>query len=78
MGLPYSQAAGLFTIIFYCVVTATGEAMQKITPPRRAGKIFAGYFLGQEGAGTKYYNADGTSAQNWDLDVDTTLYAKWE
>ena len=59
-------------------VTATyGAAMPSATMPTKAGYTFAGYFDATTG-GTKYYNADGTSAANWDKDSATTLYAQWE
>ena len=58
-------------------VTATYDAeMPKITPPTRTGYTFNGYFDAQSG-GTKYYKADGTSAQKWDKTSNTTLYAQW-
>ncbi len=60
-------------------VTATyNSAMPKIGYPIRYGYTFHGYYTGKNGSGTKYYNADGTSARNCDLYVDTTLYAYWE
>lgn len=59
-------------------VTATyGQSMPTITPPTRAGYDFQGYFTATSG-GTKYYNADGTSAKNWDKTSTATLYAQWE
>jgi len=60
-------------------VTATyGAAMPTIAAPTRDGYIFAGYFDGENGEGTQYYKADGTSARNWDKkDAEVTLYAKW-
>jgi len=46
--------------------------------PTRAGYSFSGFFDAASG-GKKYYNADGTSANNWDKDSATaTLYAQWE
>ena len=59
-------------------VTATkGSAMPTISSlPTRAGYTFAGYYSATSG-GTKYYNANGTSAKNWDKDANTTLYAQW-
>ena len=63
--------------------TATyGSAMTTITPPTRAGYTFDGYWdaeTGNDGSGNKYYNANGTSAANWNRDTEsaTTLYAKW-
>ena len=60
-------------------VTATyGSAMPSATMPTRTGYTFKGYYTSTGGSGTKYYNADGTSAKNWDLtDSSKTLYAYW-
>jgi len=58
-------------------VTATYDAaMPSMTVPTRAGYTFEGYFDATSG-GTKYYNADGTSAKNWNKAANTTLYARW-
>lgn len=58
-------------------VTATyGAAMPTATMPTRIGYTFNGYFTATSG-GTKYYNADGSSAKNWDKNTATTLYAQW-
>ena len=57
------------------------SAMPSITAPTRTGYNFDGYYdseLDNNGTGTKYYNADGSSARNWDKeDASVTLYAKW-
>lgn len=59
-------------------VTATfGEDMPAATMPTREGYTFAGYYDAIEG-GTKYYNADGTSASTFDKTENTTLYAHWD
>ena len=60
-------------------VTATYDAAMPVaTMPTRDNYTFNGYFTGTEGSGTKYYNADGTSAKNWDIeDATKTLYAHW-
>ena len=39
--------------------------------------LFNGYYTETNGSGTKYYNADGTSARTWNKANNTTLYAKW-
>jgi len=52
-------------------------AMPSITPPSWTGHIFGGYFTETNGGGTKYYNADGSSAKDCDLNTATTLYAQW-
>ena len=59
-------------------VTATyGAAMPSATMPTKGAYTFLGYFDAQTD-GVKYYNADGTSAANWDKTANTTLYAQWE
>lgn len=56
-----------------------GEPMPDFgaTVPVKEGASFTGYFDAQTG-GTKYYNADLSSAKSWDKREDTTLYAQWE
>lgn len=52
------------------------QAMPTITPPTAAdGYCFMGYWDGEEGTGTKYYNANGTSAHAWNKTSGGTLYA---
>ncbi len=59
-------------------VTATYDAaMPSATMPTRRGYTFGGYYSGTGGTGTKYYNADGTSARASDFESATTLYARW-
>ena len=59
-------------------VTATyGSHLPAITVPTKTGYTFEGYFTGTNGSGTQYYFADGTSVMFSDLEVATTLYAKW-
>ena len=53
-----------------------GTAMPTINTPTKDDHLFDGYYDGDGGKGTKYYNADGTSAKNWDKE-NATLYAKW-
>ena len=58
-------------------VTATYDAtMPSATMPTRTGYTFNGYFDATSG-GTKYYNANGTSARTWNKAAATTLYAQW-
>ena len=52
------------------------SAMPMITVPARVGYQFAGYYDQAEG-GTKYYNADGSSAAIWNKTGNATLYAQW-
>ena len=62
-------------------VTATySQAVPSIATnlPAKTGYIFGGYWTGEDGTGTKYINADGTSANNWSIvDATTTLHAQW-
>ena len=59
-------------------VTATFDAaMPTITPPEKTGYRFDGYYTAASG-GTKYYNADGTSATIMKLyGASPTLHAHW-
>ena len=60
-------------------VTATYDAaMPAITLPEKTGYTFGGYWGAPSGSGPQYYNADGSSTQNWNNESNTyTLYAKW-
>lgn len=60
-------------------ITATFDsAMPTINSfPTRTGYTFEGYYSQSGGTGTKYYNADGTSARTWNLPSNSTLYPKW-
>ena len=53
------------------------EAMPTATAPTTTGYTFGGYYTGQNGSGTKYYDADMNSVNNWSIADTTTLYAKW-
>jgi len=58
-------------------VEATYDAaMPSMTVPTRKGFTFAGYYDAVTG-GTKYYNADGSSARTWNKASNATLYARW-
>ena len=58
-------------------VTATyaADMPSMMSPTADNGYAFMGYFTAEDGGGTKYYNADGSSAKAWDIDEATTLYA---
>lgn len=63
-------------------VTATYDAAMPTKAgnlPTKTGYDFGGFYDDEDCTGTKYYNADGSSAQNWDKNTtsNTTLYAKW-
>ena len=60
-----------------------GSAMTALTgtmPTADPGYAFMGFYDATGGSGTKYYNADGSSAHNWDKNTEsgTTLYAYYE
>ena len=58
-------------------ITATYDAaMPTVSVPTRTGYTFQGYFDAASG-GTKYYNANGTSARTWNKTANTTLHAQW-
>lgn len=63
------------------ITAVYGVAMPSIStalPDTRTGYTFDGVFDASS-SGTKYYNADGSSARNWDKNKTdgTTLYAQW-
>lgn len=60
------------------ITVGQNAAMPSITPPTRTDMTFCGYYDGKNGTGTKYYNADGTSAKNWDKNSVAILYAHWK
>ena len=60
-----------------------GSAMTALSgtmPSAKDGYKFQGFYDAVNGGGTKYYNADGTSAHTWDKNTEegTTLYAYYE
>ena len=60
-------------------VTVTYDAaMPNITLPTRDGYTFLGYFSEQNGGGTQYYDANGSSTNSWTTASGGTLYANWE
>ena len=62
------------------IETRYGSPMAELTvnsQPIRIGHYFTGYFDAAT-EGTKYYNADLTSARNWDKANIAMLYAQWD
>jgi len=76
-----------YTVVFYADEGTGGTAETEVTygqamplgltAPSRADYSFAGYWDAFTG-GTKYYNADMTSARAWDKERGAALYARWE
>ena len=61
------------------VIATFGKPMPAITAvptPITAGDTFTGYWDAASD-GKKYYNADKSSASNWDKEADATLYAQF-
>lgn len=59
-------------------VTATyGSVLPPVTPPEKAGVVFAGYFEGEGGTGTQWYAANGTCTRPWASTEGMTLHAHW-
>jgi hypothetical protein len=54
------------------------QPMPSATMPTRTGFAFQGYFdTSAATGGTRYYNANGTSARNWDKTSNSILWARW-
>ncbi len=61
------------------VIATYDNPMPTAQKPEKKGYEFLGYYTQPNGGGTKYYNADMTSAQDWDIPQDgVSLYAHWE
>ena len=54
------------------------QLLPSITPPRRTGYLFNGYYTEADGQGAKQYESDGTSSVIWKSVEDTTFYADWK
>lgn len=59
------------------VTAVFGSNMPVIAAPDKPGYLFGGYFDGVNGGGTKYYNADCSSASVYNRAKGITLYALW-
>ena len=59
------------------VTTTYNQPVPSITVPEKTGYTFGGYYTEENGSGTQYIKADGTSAKDWDKTNVTKLYAKW-
>ncbi|MBQ4385404.1 MAG: InlB B-repeat-containing protein [Kiritimatiellae bacterium] len=62
------------------IVAKLGYATPTAPTTHRVGYTFEGWYTGDEGTGTKYYNANGTAASGmgvWVSPSDVTLYPKW-
>jgi len=59
------------------VTVAYGAKPHDITPPKRAGYAFGGYWTTTGSGGVQYYNASGKATRAWDKTSGTTLWAKW-
>ena len=57
--------------------TATYGVKTSIDAPTREGYTFNGYWTSPNGQGTQMYYGTGSAYRNWNIDSDTTLYAKW-
>lgn len=60
----------------YVVITYNAP-MPTATAPTRPGYSFGGYYTESNGNGTRFYTENMTGAQNWNLTLGVTLYAKW-
>ena len=53
------------------------QAMPNVTPPKREGYAFGGYYDKPNGTGARYYDINGLAYGSYDKPYDATLYAKW-
>ena len=59
------------------ITAKIGSALPATDVPTYAGFVFGGYFTGVGGEGIQYYDANGNGTRSWDVQGETTLYAKW-
>jgi len=59
------------------VIMTFDKDCPSIIVPEKTGYVFNGYYTEIKGSGTKYYNADGTSAKTWTETDVYVLYAYW-
>lgn len=73
-------SAGTATVSSSATYGAAMPALTGTLPTAANGYAFVGFYDEMGGEGTKYYNADGTSAHDWDKDTEsgTTLYAYYK
>ena len=76
--LTFDANGGIGTMSTGKVAVYDAAMPTSIALPTRTGYTFAGFYDAATG-GTKYYNADGSSARKWNKDTTsgTTLYAQW-
>lgn len=49
-----------------------------LVAPTKTGYTLQGFYQNSDGTGTKYYNANMTSANNWDQASTTNIWAIWQ
>ena len=59
------------------VVTYNAPMPSGAIAPTKKGYAFSGYYTESNGNGTRFYNDEMQSVQDWNLNVVTFLYAKW-
>ncbi len=61
----------------YYVRALFNYPMPAASMPTKRGYAFGGYYLESDGTKTFYYNADMSSARDWDRDENCTLLPEW-
>ncbi len=74
--ITFDNANDTTNTTFTAAVTF-GKRMAPVSKPTKTNCTFAGYYTGENGTGTQYYNAVGNAVRTWDIAGNTTLYAKW-
>lgn len=72
-----SPTTHTITTIYNAAMPSKDTSSTTLSAPTRSGYTFAGYWSSTGGGGTQYYAANMSSANNWNIDSNTTLYAKW-
>lgn len=63
---------------FDAAMPTTTKSSVALAAPTKTGYTLQGFYQNSNGTGTKYYNANMTSANNWDQDGNANIWAKWQ
>ncbi len=63
---------------FDAAMPTTTKTSSALVAPTKTGYTLQGFYQNSDGTGTKYYNANMTSANAWDQAGDANVWAKWQ
>ena len=63
---------------FDAAMPTTTKTSAALAAPTKTGYTLQGFYQNSDGTGTKYYNANMTSANAWNQAGDANVWAKWQ